>query len=222
MNTIRKNIIYAFVIVCVLVIGLSGCSDTEKNIESTIEEYEPVIIVEGRIPGDYNQFPEYPAGCEVVSLQNTLCAFDVDLTFEETYALFDKSDSDFVYHWWGNPKVEGAAYPPAMVIAANRALDGTEFSAMDITGCSFAEIEEYTGQGKLVITWYTTDGKSPRWTDWSVNGYRMYGNEHCVVVYATYRDDVYISDPIHGMIDVDITEFDNIWQECGAMAVVVG
>lgn len=204
-------------VLLVALFGLSGCAE-----ELYIKEPEQHVIIEGRIPEDYNQLPEYPAGCEIVSLQNTLCAFGVDLTFEETYALFDKSNSDFVYHWWGNPETEGAAYPPAMVAAANRALDGTEFSAMDITGCSFAEIEKYTGQGKLVISWYTTDGNSPRWTDWSVNGHMMYENEHCVVVYATYDGKVYFSDPMYGMVDIGMDMFDKVWQECGAMAVVVG
>lgn len=50
----------------------------------------------------------------------------------------------------------------------------------------------------------------------------MYKNEHCVVVYATYDGKVYLSDPIYGMVDIETGMFDKVWQECGAMAVVVG
>lgn len=217
---------FAVTIMTAAAISLSGCSDTQVDYIESQGKYELATIVEDgpveeRMPGDTLQMPDYPAGCEIITLMNTLYAYGVNLTFDEAYALFDTSDDDFVDSWWGNPYIEGAAYPPAMVRAALRGLEDTDYRAQNISGCTMDDIDEHTENGELVIIWYTVDGQSPRWTGWIINGYEMYANEHCAVIYDIEGDAVKLSDPTYGMTEMNYNDFESVWNECGSMAVVI-
>lgn len=186
-----------------------------------VEEEEPVVIYDSRIPGSMLQNPDYPAGCEIVTLVNALDGYGVHVSFDEAYAAFDKSDDDFVSAWWGDPYTEGAAYPPAMVAAANRLLDGTAYEATDISGASRSELEWHVEHGSIVIAWHTTDGLRPCWTGWVVDYEEMYSNEHCMAVYAVSDGLVHVSDPLVGLMGVDEGSWMDVWEQCGSMAVAI-
>lgn len=215
----------------IALLGIAGCSDLHVSdpelatvYDSPAEEStEPkTVIVDGMAIGDTLQLPEYPAGCEIVTLMNALEHFDIEMTFDETYALFDKSTIDFVNAWWGDPYTQGAAYPPAMVNAAKRAVAGTDIQVRDMTDETLEGIfDTVVTRGGVAIIWYTTDHESPRWTSWEVDGYYMYENEHCAVVYFMSNGTLYISDSLEGLISMEVSEFNKLWEACGSMAVAM-
>lgn len=179
-------------------------------------------LSETRDVGCMLQLPDYPTGCEVVSLVNALHAFGVEASFDEAYALFDKSDHDYVHAWWGDPYGGGgAAYPPAMEEAANRALIGTSYRADDVTGCGLQGIADCVQAGGVIVAWVTTDMESPVWSGWEVDGWPMYANEHCVVVYGLSNGDVLVSDPLRGLVPIPLGEWYAVWDSCGQMAVSI-
>lgn len=165
---------------------------------------------------------DHMAGCEVYALMNALQKFGIELSFEEAYGLFDKSQDDFVTSWWGDPDIEGAAYPPAMVTAAERALDGTAIQVRDMTGETLEGVHDAIEGGGVAIVWVTTDDSLPVWTGWVVDGYEMYANEHCVVVHGIDGEGVRIMDSLKGDRVMDTGVFNEIWQACGAMGVAIG
>ena len=168
------------------------------------------------------QMPDYPTGCEVVSMINALHAFGVSMGFDDAFALFDKSDHDYVNAWWGDPYGGGgAAYPPAMEAAANRALIGTQYGATDITGCGLQGIADCVQSGGIAIAWVTTDMQQPAWSGWEVDGWPMYANEHCVAVYGICEGDVLVSDPLRGLVSIPLGEWFSVWDSCGRMAVAI-
>ncbi len=203
-----------------LLAAFPGCTGVEP------EAQEAPLVFDRAAPREVGvmlQMPDYATGCEVVSLVNALHAFGIDMDFDEVFTLFNKSGSDYVHAWWGDPYGGGgAAYPPAMEAAANRALIGTPYGATDVTGCGLQGIADCVQSGGVVIAWTTTDMQPPAWSGWEVDGWPMYANEHCVVVYGIGSGDMLASDPLRGLVAVPIGEWYAVWDECGQMAVAIG
>ena len=172
-------------------------------------------------PANILQLPDYPAGCEIIALQSALGGIGVERDFAEVYGAFDKSGSDFVNSWWGDPYSEGAAYPPAVCEAAWRLLAGTGHSALNVTGLSLAGLSEAVNGGDLAICWVTTDYAMPRFGAWTVDGYTMYANEHVIVVYDVVGGHVLAQDPLRGRVVMAEETFRTIWEDCGSMAVLL-
>ncbi len=208
-------------------IWLAGCVGTVDEeaattglvtvIDSPAEDVAPA-----RAPGQEMQMPDYPTGCEIVSLQNALEGFGLGLTFDEVYALFDRSEHDFVNAWWGSPYGSGGAvYPPGMVAAANRGLEGSGHSAADATGCGLDGISACLDDRGLAIAWITTDMEPPRFTGWALGKWLMYANEHCAVVYDMGDGKIFLQDPLHGDVSYPIEDFLEVWEACGSMVVTI-
>lgn len=183
-------------------------------------------------PGDYvakqsigiaMQYPDYPAGCEPMSLCILLKAYSYEVTIPEIMSYFNVTDNDFLYGYYGSIYSEGAAYPPAVVMAANRYLNEqrSRLTAVNISLSSWDTIESYIREGKPLMVWTTIDFTDPDMLDWNIDGHHMYSNEHCVVLYDVDADSVYISDPIEGLIERPKQDFERIWKLCGSMAVMV-
>lgn len=201
-----------------LLAAFPGCMDVEPDANET-----PLIRAYTGEVGSMLQTPDYLTGCEVVSLINALHAFGVSMSFDDAFALFDKSGSDYVHAWWGDPYGGGgAAYPPAMEAAASRALLGTPYRADDVTGCGLQGIADCVQAGGVVVAWVTTDMEPPVWSGWEVDGWPMYANEHCVVVYGLCDGDVLVSDPLRGLVSIPLGEWYAVWDSCGMMAVAIG
>lgn len=205
------------VLAILLALSLCACSSEPVELATVYDSPAEVESEVGRV-GSMTQ-EDYPAGCEIVSLINALHTFGIDYSFGQAYGLFDHSDSDFVNAWWGDPYVMGAAYPPAMVEALERGLAGTDIDVRDMTGETLEGFADAFQDGGVCIAWVTTDDAPPEWTGWVVDGYEMYANEHCVVVYDLSDDGVSIMDPLHGDRLMDTAEFNEIWTACGSMAV---
>ena len=204
-----------------LSLALAGCSAESREPElATVVDSPAEDRAEVGAVGTATQ-EEHPAGCEIYALMNALQKFGIEYDFDETYSFFDRSDDNFVVAWWGDPDTEGAAYPPAMVTAAKRALRGTAIEARDMTGETLEGIHDAIDGGGVAIVWVTTDDGMPRWTDWWCGAYRMYANEHCVVVYDISDEGVYIMDSLAGERVIAASAFNEIWQACGAMGVSI-
>lgn len=182
---------------------------------------EPGAYTASRSVAEYMQLPDYPAGCEPVSLCILLESYEYEASMPGIMDYFDRSQSDFVNAYWGSEYSEGAAYPPAVVEAANRYLEehGSELVAYDITGVPWSCVENLMAEGQPMMAWVTVGYDWPIWSAWNVQGMPMYANEHCVVLYGLENGVARVSDPLEGLIDVDADAFRDVWQRCGSMAV---
>ena len=197
-----------------LALALAGCSAPAEPELATVYDAPaegPEVVMQDA----------HPAGCEACCLQSALGYFGRDLTFDETMALFRRSEADFATAWWGDPMTEGAAYPPAVAEAANRALAGTRVRAVIATGASLDEVADEVSGGALAICWVTTDYAAPRWTGWRVGDWEMYANEHAVLVHRVTGGEVTAMDPLRGRVAMARSAFEEIWTACGSMAVVM-
>lgn len=167
------------------------------------------------------QLPDYPAGCEPMSLCILLKSYEYDAVMPDIMDYFDMTSNDYVNGYWGSIYSVGAAYPTAIVEAADRYLveEGSKLRATDLSGSSWSYISDLIQDGKPVMAWCTTDYQPPLYMDWVIEGQYMYANEHCVVVYKVENGAVYISDPLRGLIEVPAQEFEILWGLCGSMAV---
>lgn len=211
----------ARILALLVALALSGCAHQPAEELATVYDAPAEAQAEvGRV-GTMTQ-EDYPAGCEIVSLINAVHTFGIDLDFEHAYDCFDKGPG-FVGTWWGDPYTEGAAYPPAMVTAARRALKGTAIQVRDMTGETLEGIADTLANGGVCIVWTTTDDAPPVWTGWTVDGWEMYANEHCVVVHGIDISDgsVSVMDPLKGDRRMAIGAFNEIWTACGSMAVAI-
>ena len=182
---------------------------------------QPGTYTASQSVGEALQLPDYPAGCEPVSLTIMLDAYSYDIGMPGIMLYFKRSDNDFVDAYWGSEYTEGAAYPPAVVYAADRYLmnQGSKLEAVDLTGSGWDAIEWLIEEGQPVMCWVTVGYHWPIWSDWEVDGWRMYANEHCVVLYGLEDGKAKVSDPLEGMIEVDAEQFRDVWERCGGMAV---
>lgn len=179
--------------------------------------------------GELLQLPEYPAGCEPVSLTIVLrsLGFEADPSeVIEGYLPVDPTSSDYVHEYGGSVYVDGGTMPPAIVTAANAyladqgdAADG--LAARDITGTTYAELLDLVEQGYPVLAWTTMYMGEPQFTGFVQEGYEWYYNEHCVVLYGIEGDEVLVSDPLEGLVRRDAAEFGRLYETCGCMAVVI-
>lgn len=197
-----------------------GCARGESGLATVLDSPAEYDQVTGR-PEEVLQMPDHPAGCEICVLQSALGHVGVELTFDEVYELFERSDSDFVHAWWGDPMTAGAAYPPAVEEAASRALGGTGHLASDVSLCSVGELAEMVDGGAVAICWYTTDYAPPRWTGWYSGGWQMYANEHAILVYDMAGGNVCAMDPLRGYVAMGRETFAGVWEACGSMAVAI-
>ena len=193
------------------------------------ESMDIVKVSDTPLPAKYNveeffQYPNYPAGCEPVSLWIILRAYQFDISLEDLITNYmPKSNSDWVNCYYGDIYTTGFAFPRAICITANNYLMEIDspILAYDISGCDWEEIKRNLNMGLPVMVWYTINNTQPYWTNNIQENYRVYWNEHCVVVYEYQDGYVYISDPIDGYRVIEESMFKEIWEECGRYAVVI-
>lgn len=179
------------------------------------------------------QLPDYPTGCEIVSLSMALTYITKENIFPkrliESY-LPTYSDS-FVTGFWGHPESEdgGGTFPPCIVQVANDFFNDEQINlvAFNATGITKEQIKEYIDLGFPIICWttmYMTEPVLSEITE-TVDGtdYRWYTSEHCVLIkgYSKSNNTFIINDPLIGEVERDIDEFMNIHDSIGNMAVVI-
>lgn len=169
----------------------------------------------------------YPSGCEPAALACALSASNVPTCIEDVIGCLDTDPKfrDFVHHYAGDPAGDGAAWPPAMVDAANRYLAKAgidSLSAADISGTSFSDVMRLTQAGYPVLVWTTVDMESPDFSNLAAFGQRFVRNNHCVVVHGQDASgNVLVMDPLEGCIARDAEAFARIYEQRGCLAMVI-
>lgn len=183
-----------------------------------------------------SQYPNLPNGCEVTSLAMLINNKGVDVRPEYLSDNFLKksglTNADPNVAYIGNPRSNSMgyyAYTRPIVQCANSYFEslGSKNYAVDKTGMNIFSLFHRIAVSKTpVAVWYTTDGKSPEYSQNSYTDARgqkinFYKNLHCVVVYGLGKGMVYIADPIQGKKAVNFIEFTKIYYQMGQRAVIL-
>lgn len=190
----------------------------------------------------YWQLPTLPNGCEVTSLSMLLAYYGYDISNEalaETYLTQVERESAGYFDIGGNPEL---VYPgnPAdntgwycfavpLAAAANGylAAQGSSFAAVDITGTTFAQIQQYIDAATPVVVWVTVDGAEPRYSTtavWRLDTGALfvpYVNIHCVVVSGYTQTHVFVNDPLYGNVRMTVQQFEELYVAVGSRALIL-
>ena len=200
----------------------TSAADVMYNTQKT---YLETANVTGNIK-ELLQNPEFPSGCEEVSLTCVLNAYGIDVSAKEIideYLPIDSSGEDYVYHYVGSPYEDGLCFAPAIVTTANAYFEAKSIAAqaVELKGVSFDELMNKVNSGQPILVWSTMYFEEPWTSDISYNDYDFYNNEHCVVLYGVDGSDALVSDPLEGLIRRDLETFRLYYEECGSMAVEI-
>ena len=162
----------------------------------------------------YYQFPNYPTGCETISLYILLKYNGVEADIEEIinrmkkgslpYAIEDKMyGADPEKEFVGDPRNDYSygVYNNPIAEVAETFKPGVQ----NIEGLELDEVLDIVSQGRPVMVW-TTIGNIPSrisemWLD-RITGEKIYWkeNEHAVVIIGYNDSQVIVSDPYNGRI----------------------
>lgn len=183
------------------------------------------------------QYPELPRGCEVTSLAMLLRHYGIDTDKTELAAEMQMDPTPIAYNKdgsirsWGDPNTgfvgditlhsrgfgiyHGGLYPLLKEYVP---------SAVDLTGRTFEELEEYVGNGVPVLVWTTSTYKAPtHWVTWeSPNGpIRTTFQEHAVLLVGYDEQYVYVNDPLSGKKQAKVPkdQFESTWTIMGKQAL---
>lgn len=161
------------------------------------------------------QYPTYPAGCEPTSIAILLHCYNIETTVRE---MIDEGYLQGNYN--GDIYSNGYMMPQGAVNVLNNYLEYNDsgYSPRDISGEGWETLECYLQYSIPALVWVNIDYSIPG--SW-MNTYSMWSGEHCVVAYGVDEDNVFISDPIQGMIEIPKQQFIDMWERCGAMALVI-
>lgn len=161
----------------------------------------------------YNQFPNYPTGCESVALYILLKYYNIDVTVEDIVnnlkkgALPYKSNNYFIggdpeHEFIGNPKYSysyGVYNEPIANV-------GKVYKSNIIskTNFDFDEVLKLVKQNKPVIVWTTINLSNPfisiSWYTATGKKVDWISGEHAMVVFGMENNQVIVSDPYTGTI----------------------
>lgn len=111
-------------------------------------------------------------------------------------------------------------YEDSLEKSLNLYLDNYELGYMAIgKNLMPDEIFELVQDGIPVVSWITNDGELPQWTDNKIGKYSEYTNQMTAIVCGIEDNDVILSDPLHGMVSMDIDEFTVLYEACGCHAL---
>lgn len=200
-------------------------TNQKKNEEST-------FILADKIT--YNQFPNYPTGCESVALHILLKYNGINAPVEEIISKLKKGELPYQVgdkKYGGNPEIEFIGNPKSRYSYGvyNKPLaDVANTFQSNITskkGLKFEEMLEIVKEGKPVLVWTTINLSKPyisqSWT------YRPTGEtinwisgEHAVVVIGFNQKQIIISDPYTGTIRyLDKATFESRYNYLGRRAL---
>lgn len=179
------------------------------------------------------QMPDYPTGCEIVSLSMALSYItdekvDIDILIDDFLSI---NDSDFIQGFMGNPRSPdgGGCFPSVIVKCANSFLHDShlELTAADASGITLSEIYETIDSGFPVLMWTTMYLEEPQLTNHIIHRdnttYQWYISEHCVLVksYNPENKVFIVNDPLVGETEYDIEKFMEISDIIGNLAVII-
>lgn len=182
---------------------LNNLKEIEKN---------STILINKKIT--YNQFPNYPTGCESVALYILLKYNDIDVQVEDIVKNLKKGDLPYKVEnniYGGNPEIEFIGNPktkysygvynkPIAEVAAK--FKGNVVSKI---GLEFNDMLGIVKQGKAVLVWATINMSKPFIsTSWiykpTMEKINWISGEHAMVVIGYNQKQVIVSDPYTGTI----------------------
>lgn len=177
------------------------------------------------------QNPELPTGCEATSLTIALQSFGCDVdktTIARDYLPY--SDNCAV-GFAGDPFSPNGAgiFPSGLSKAAEKYIkkNNLPMAAINTTGTTLTNLYKLVQAGYPVLVWTTMFMASPTVTDTTYTDgsytYQWYSDEHCVVLYGYDQDtnQVYISDPLVGLVARDASAFESIFDTIGQYSMVL-
>lgn len=179
------------------------------------------------------QLPDYPTGCEIVSLAMALRYVTGEQLVIDTLIddYLPTDDHDFTRGFIGNPKSAdgGGCFPPVIVTCANRffADNHMEFTAVNASGITREELYKTIDAGFPVLMWTTMYLEEPRFISHIVRHdgqtFQWYVSEHCLLVkgYDIIKDVLIVNDPLVGETEYDVDEFMEISDKIGNLAVTL-
>lgn len=178
------------------------------------------------------QNPELPHGCESVALTMVLNYYGFGLS--KTYIADNVLEygDNYVINFEGNPYggAGGAVYAPGLTEAANRFLTekNSSLKAIDVSNGAFSDLlKDYIYKGVPVIIYQTVGYVDVQFNDTvrEYNGkeYHSAKRQHCVVLsgYDEKDDSVIVYDPINGILKLDRSVVEKIYNDFYQMAVVI-
>lgn len=178
-----------------------------------------------------SQNPELPTGCEITSLTSVLNYYGINVK-KETMAddYLKKGDGSYYKMFLGNPRDAGSfgCMAQPIVDAANLYFkkNNVSMKASNVSGVTFDKILEYVSQGVPMIVWNTM-GMAPAYESQTLTldgrEYTWIAPEHCVVVvgYDLDNNEVYVADPMAGMVTRNLKTFEERYNSLKRQAVYV-
>lgn len=178
-----------------------------------------------------SQNPELPTGCEITSLTSVLNFYGINVK-KETMAddYLKKGDGSYYRMFLGNPRDAGSfgCMAQPIVDAANLYFkkNNVSMKASNVSGVTFDKILEYVSQGVPMIVWNTM-GMAPAYESQTLTldgrEYTWIAPEHCVVVvgYDLDNNEVYVADPMAGMVTRNLKTFEERYNSLKRQAVYV-
>lgn len=182
----------------------------------------------------FNQFPEYPNGCESAALYNLLRFYNINVTMKEIVNLLKKGTDPYRVNgvlYGGNPEIEFVGdprdkygygvYQKPIIDVANHFKEGM----IDYTGHSLDEVLDIVKENIPVQVWVSIN-----LSDTQVCATWIYKETgelidwicdlHSVVIVGFNSKVVYVSDSYTGSIqEYDREQFENIYNLFGKRAI---
>lgn len=195
-----------------IVIGCAHSMDVRDE-ALKVEDYPAPAEDEGFVMDTSKdlQYPELPNGCEATALSTLMRMNGIEVSKTEVADAMPKG-MDFVNEYWGDPyTTQGwSCMAPCSVYTAG--LFGVE--AEDMTGTPLRELP------LPAAVWVTINMKEPVWSSYELEGYRLAENPHCITV-TEVGSEVRALDPLMGWVELDVEEFDGVYQAMGMQAITI-
>ena len=182
----------------------------------------------------FNQFPNYPTGCESVALYLLLRYHGVNVNVEEIVSSLKKGPLPYENNGQklgGNPEVEFigdpktkysyGVYNKPIVEVANQYKSGV----VSKIGLDFSEVLKLVQEKHPVMVWTTINLSKPfistTWVDYETGDtIQWISGEHAVVIFEVEDSQVVVSDPYTGTIrKLDQKTFESRYNYLGKRAI---
>ena len=182
----------------------------------------------------FNQFPNYPTGCESVALYLLLRYYGVNAKVEEIVSSLKKGPLPYENNGQklgGNPEVEFigdpktkysyGVYNKPIVEVANQYKNGV----ISKIGLDFSEVLKLVQEKHPVMVWTTINLSKPfistTWVDYETGDtIQWISGEHAVVIFGVTDGQVVVSDPYTGTVrNFDQKTFESRYNYLGKRAI---
>ena len=182
----------------------------------------------------FNQFPEYPTGCESVALYLLLNFYEVNVSVEDIVSNLKKGPLPYKNNGQvlgGNPEIEFigdpktkysyGVYNKPIAEVANQYKNGV----ISKIGLDFSEVLNLVESNHPVMVWTTINLSKPfistTWIDYKTGDtIKWISGEHAVVIFDIEDNQVIISDPYTGTIrKLDKKLFESRYNYLGKRAI---